>query len=1052
MCEVYGVSSHPGGSSIAEQPIQKARGSGVWEHFTIQDGLPDMKIECLFEDSRGYLWIGTHDRGAVRFDGDRFESFTIREGLPGDSVFSILEDPDGDLWLGTDMGLTRYDGRMFRPMRHESEDRYSGLTWGRCVDQEGRLWFALAGQPGCYPATYRWDGRRLDLVLLTETGESLRQQIRQIVSDDRGDLWFGGNGLYRYDGETFHSVLEPSHPSWNISSLLARSDGSLWIGAANGLFVYREGEVQHLNDELAGCWIQSLLEDPSDDVWIATYEGYVIQYEKNSFRSIENLDATLWGNLCLDHMGRLWFGSQEGLYCYDTTRFEVFQEEQGLPSNRVSSLVEDTDGALWMSTRPGIVKYDGETFRPLEGCGEEAASAFARAIPLMMDRDNRLWMGTWDGELYVYDGGELRLVGAFGSGVACLAEDKMGRVWFGLAAEGIWYYEEGEAHCLTSDAEAMCPHDIEVFLIDRQGLLWIGSWTREGLWQYDGESFIAFTCSDGLAGNGVKALCEDRDGRLWIGTSEGISCYDGKSFLTFTKNDGLSHEIVTAITQTEDGRLWFGTEGEGVCCYDGKVFQTVRLPGDTVCNVIRLIHQDRSGRIWFGTRGGLVRYNPQRTPPEVAIDEIVADRPYGVDEDIEIPTTVTRIDFRFHGRSPVDRASRLVYRYRLEGYEENWHQTRSTHADYPQLSPGQYRFSVQAVDTDLNYSDIQEIHLKVISDPRVAGLTEALRSTGTSGELVGKSPALHKALFQIEEVAGTDLTVLILGETGTGKGLAARAIHGMSVQKDGPFIPVNCGGIPEGLVESELFGHEKGAFTGAVSRKLGKVELAEEGTLFLDEIGDLPLLAQAKLLRFLEERTFERVGGEVILRASVRVIAATNRDLEQMVSIGQFREDLYYRLQGFVIHVPPLRERREDIPLLVKYFADRFASHLDRPVPRIDPMAIEHLQQYGWPGNVRELEHQVQRAVLSCSNDVVSLKDVRLTEEQEEGPSTGTAFRSLEEQEQWHEEQEKRHIERALEATSGVIYGEHGAARLLGINPEKLRVRMRKYGLRRPRG
>jgi len=320
----------------------------------------------------------------------------------------------------------------------------------------------------------------------------------------------------------------------------------------------------------------------------------------------------------------------------------------------------------------------------------------------------------------------------------------------------------------------------------------------------------------------------------------------------------------------------------------------------------------------------------------------------------------------------------------------------------------------------------------------------ALSQSGEWGEFVGNSPALRQMQMQLTEVAPTDVNVLILGETGTGKGLTARKIHELSQQSDGPFLQVNCGALPEHLIESELFGHEKGAFTGAHARKLGKVELAAGGTLFLDEIGDMPLDAQVKLLQLLEERVFERVGGTETLQADVRVVAATNRDLEGMVREQTFREDLYFRLQVYPVQLPPLRQRQEDIPLLARYAMEQFTRHLNRPVTRISPGAMAKLQTYAWPGNVRELEHLMQRAVLLCKNDSIEPEDIVF------GPgSVGDAmveegFLSL-------AEHEKQYIVRALEATEWVIFGKRGAAQLLGINPHTLRSRMKKYGLQIPR-
>jgi len=251
---------------------------------------------------------------------------------------------------------------------------------------------------------------------------------------------------------------------------------------------------------------------------------------------------------------------------------------------------------------------------------------------------------------------------------------------------------------------------------------------------------------------------------------------------------------------------------------------------------------------------------------------------------------------------------------------------------YQDLFLGEYSFQVKAIDRDLNYSEPATVRVTVLPDPRIAALNEALSSTGTASEFVGNSSALVRVQGQMAEVASTGVTIFILGETGTGKGLAARTLHGLSNRKSGPFIHINCGAIPDSLVESELFGHEKGTFTGAISRKLGKVELAVEGTLFLDEIGDLPLAAQVELLRLLDEHAFERLGGTETINPDVRIVVATNRDLQEMVEAGQFREDLYFRLQVFPLRLPPLRERREDIPLLALYFMERMAVHLHKEV------------------------------------------------------------------------------------------------------------------------
>ena len=310
---------------------------------------------------------------------------------------------------------------------------------------------------------------------------------------------------------------------------------------------------------------------------------------------------------------------------------------------------------------------------------------------------------------------------------------------------------------------------------------------------------------------------------------------------------------------------------------------------------------------------------------------------------------------------------------------------------------------------------------------------------------------MRQVMEQTVRVAETAMTVLVLGETGTGKGLLAQTIHETSTRRERPFIRVNCGALPAGLVESELFGHEKGAFTGAASRQLGRFELADGGTLFLDEIGDLPLESQRVLLHILEENALTRVGGEQPVSVDVRVIAATNRDLRQAIQEGTFREDLFYRLSVFTLELPPLRQRQEDIPTLAVHFAERYAQHLRRPVPTLDEGVVAHLQGYAWPGNVRELEHLIQRAVLLCKGGVIRVDDLPfLTVGQRTGDTdVKKSFSPLAQPAEG--EEEKQQLLAALQAANWIIYGDWGAARLLGMNPERLRSRMRKYGLRKPK-
>jgi formate hydrogenlyase transcriptional activator len=305
---------------------------------------------------------------------------------------------------------------------------------------------------------------------------------------------------------------------------------------------------------------------------------------------------------------------------------------------------------------------------------------------------------------------------------------------------------------------------------------------------------------------------------------------------------------------------------------------------------------------------------------------------------------------------------------------------------------------------------------------------------------VGNSKALKQVLKQIEVVAPTDATVLIQGETGTGKELIARAIHRLSGRKENTFVKLNCASIPSGLLESELFGHERGAFTGAISQKVGRFELADKGTIFLDEVGEIPLELQSKLLRVLQEQEFERLGSTRTIRVNVRLIAATNRDLKSLVEKKEFRSDLYYRLNVFPVSMPPLRERREDIPILARYFTQQYAVLMKKNIQTIPAKALDALSRYAWPGNIRELENLVERSVILTQGTALQ---VPIGELQLDKRSSAAATETL-------QESERGHILRTLRDVRWVIGGPGGAAVRLGLKRTTLTSKMKRLGITRP--
>ncbi len=344
-----------------------------------------------------------------------------------------------------------------------------------------------------------------------------------------------------------------------------------------------------------------------------------------------------------------------------------------------------------------------------------------------------------------------------------------------------------------------------------------------------------------------------------------------------------------------------------------------------------------------------------------------------------------------------------------------------------------------AVENALAFHEIDELKNKLAQEKLY--LEDEIRSEMSFDEIVGESPTLRSVLKQVETVAPTDSTVLIQGETGTGKELIARAIHNLSPRREHTFVKVNCAAIPAGLLESELFGHERGAFTGAIAQRLGRFELANGGTIFLDEVGDIPLELQPKLLRVLQEQAFERLGSTRTISVDVRLVAATNRDLAEMVAARTFRNDLYYRLHVFPLVMPPLRERQEDIPALVRYFVQKYARRMNREVETIPTETLDALVHYAWPGNIRELENLIERAVIVSPGPIlrVPLSDMKLSAE----PVSAETLTLV--------AAEREHILKALEATNWVLAGPRGAAARLGMKRTTLQSRMRKLGVMRHR-
>ena len=1049
---------------VAQTPRQIKSFDHVLGHrYTVADGLAGMQVEAIYQDRRGLLWVATADGGVSRFDGTHFETFGLAEGLPHRTVMAIAEDADGRLLFGTlGGGLVAYDGRNFRVytiedglpsndllgLQPQPDGRVrvltgAGVGWfskGRCVESLT----AIEGQPigrvhdmatdaagTTWLATLKWgvislDGRRMSMDFKVGTGAG--HWTWKFAEDAAGYLWIA----FQYIGsEAVIGRYDPQQQQFELIDV--------------GTELERGEVVQH--------GMRDVRLDERGWLWVAR-KG-VLVYDGEEWRPFSaRLPSTHFADTRLtyeDREGNIWVGLWGGgLVLCDPFSTQLYSEADGLPDDEVRCLNEDREGRIWIGTAGGLACLADDRLRPVDV--GQAVSALA------VDIQGAVWSGGSDGQVCKRTGKETQVIevaGGHRGAVSGLFLDRRGRM--GVCTS------EGRFGWIAEDrfisSEERLSHPCRAVVQDGDGVLWIGTHgKRPALYCHTDGFFKACDLTEFEAVSYVNALYE-HEGTLWVGTAQGLFAVDyrAKQVRQFTVDqDGLSANGILALAADGQGRLWIGTNGGGVLNYDGQTFHAIRLGKSVHINTVEAVLCDRQGRLWFGTKAGLIMYQPRDVPPGIVIQQVAEGRLWASSQDVSYPEGTAEIAIHFQGIRFGIRAEPMRYRHRLVGYDPaaKWSAPAlDNKVSYHYLPVGEYRFEVRAQEREGLVSEVASLEVRVVADEQ---------SKRRTWGILSQSPVMAELLKEVEQVAETDRKVLVLGETGVGKGLLARTIHERSPRRERAFIPVNCGALPDGLVESELFGHEKGAFTGAAQRHIGFFERADGGTLFLDEIGDLPLESQRVLLHILEEDHLTRVGGKTSIPVDVRVVAATHRDLSKAVREGTFRADLFYRLSVFPVMIPPLRARREDIPLLTTHFVHQYAQELQRPVPTLSDEVMAHLQGHTWPGNVRELAHRIERAVIVCEGGVLEVADVLSAEaegEVELPPASAPSVPLVEAgvggdwgaREAAGAKAEKQQIEEALRATNGRIYGEHGAAQLLGMGPEKLRYYMRKYGVERPK-
>jgi len=956
----------PAGSGTV---VRAGQGRGCWRTFDGSNGLPDIWVHCIFQDKDGNIWFAT-ESGACRYDGYRLTNFTTKDGLPNNAVFCITQDNKSRLWVATRSGPCFSTGR--DSGKFIQLDELASNSVGTIYkDKDRRLWFATRGFLLKGNGVICYDGENWT-TFTTEDGLA-SNRVYSILQTRDGAVWFGTyNGVSRYNRKTFTNFTTTDGLAHNIVySITQDSVGNLWFAGPGGVSRY-DGQAWTIlttEDGLASNEVSSIFQDADGGFWFCTGLG-LSRYDGQTFTTLTTKDGLAGDNMVFafqDSEGALWFSSDGGVNRYDCQTITNFTTKDGLAQDWVRIIQEDSKGNLWFGAPGGISRYDGKNFTNFtlkDGLIDDTLQG------MVMGSRDQLWIGTWSGYVQKYDGQTWTTFtpedGLSGQPIFGLGEDKDKNIYV-CNYEGVHRYN-GQVFASFGSFN----NQVRAMFQDQEGNLWFGTW-GSGAWQYDGQNWKIFTTKDGLAEDRIQetsGIFQDRDGNFWFGTrSGGVSRYDGQNFKTFTTADGLPSNCVSCIFQDKEGYLWFATNG-GVCVFDGQVFQTFTQEDCLGSNCVWSIFQDRRGDIWFGTVKGVTRYRrPGPKPPRIFIDAVAADQRYVNMDTVTISSNVGLVLFEFHGESLRTRPGAMVYRYRLTG-KHDWKNTKEQRAEYLKLTPGDYSFEVQAVDQHLVYSETAAITLTVKPDPKIVAMQAEINHLRREvsqkydfHSIIGQSIAIRQVHALMEKAIDSGLAVLIIGETGAGKELVAKAIHYNSSRRNHPLKALNCGAVAKELVSSTLFGHRKGAFTGATEDSIGLFEAASGGTLLLDEIGEMPQETQLHLLRVLEENKIQRLGETASRDVDVRIIAMTNRDLIQAVKDNKFRKDLYYRLSVFPIHVPPLRERTEDIPMLAEHFLKMQCEKQGKELEGFGPGVMVMLKNYSWPGNVRDLENAIYRAV-----------------------------------------------------------------------------------------
>ena len=1014
-------------------------------------------VYSLMLDNSENLWVGTADglnvlnkkNNSTGYSFLHFKSGSSNASSISDNIVRVIyQDSKQNIWIGTDKGLNK--------VLRNAQNNIVGFK------------------------KYLNDTR--------DVNSLSHNQVYAMCEDKSGKLWIGTNGgglnIFDADDNSFtryvHDPLDKRSLSYNeIRSIYKDKSGTIWIGSYGGgidkvsrgtgefiLYQYRPND----NSSLSHPIVWAIYEDNNDILWIGTHGGGLnkldrkrnkYEYYRHNPNNKNSLSNDIVRVIYKDREGYLWLGTHGGginRFNPRNNEFIVYQHDPENPGSlaldEIRDIYEDSKGNFWVGTYgQGLDKFDRKngTFIHYKNDPENNKSISNNFVRIIYeDKSGQLWIGTEGGGLNKFD------------------------------------RESNSFEHFTADPNnPLSLNSDYIFAIHEspEGVLWLGTWGG-GLNKFNTKTKTVehFTTRNGLPSNSIYGILEDKTGNLWLSTNNGISRFNPttKSFNNYNIKDGLQDNEFNggSYFKSKSGEMFFG----GIKGFNSFFPENIKdnnfIPNIVITSFQKLNKEIEFDKPVYSVEEIDLSYKDYVFTFEFAALDFSAPeknkyayKMEGLDKDWIYTASSRRFAtyttlppgeyiFRVKGSNSdgiwnekgafvnviiyppfwmtwwfrglilaiIALSVYTLYKKRVKNLEEKRKALFERLEEKTKLS-NELQNALSEVEVLKNRLEAENIYLQ-----------DEIKLQHDFGSIITQSEELKKVLHQVEQVASTDATVLILGESGTGKELLARALHNISDRNERPLVKVNCSALPANLIESELFGHEKGAFTGAISKKIGRFELADKGTIFLDEIGDLPLELQPKILRVLQEGEFERIGNPKTIKADVRIIAATNRKLSEEIRIGNFREDLYYRLNVFPIFIPPLRNRKEDIPLLINYFVNNFSRKVGKKIETISQGMMEQMIEYSWPGNIRELENIIERAVITSEGSKLILNEILPKK---------VAFSSVDTELKTLEDLERQHIIKVLEKTNWQVSGDKGAAKILGIKRTTLEARIKRLNIQK---